>query len=375
MRSKNNEETSIALYEIEEESIFVLKYSEKNYEIKLQLVKINKESFIRIIAQEEKKIVNYNYQIDMNKEDFIKQDNILLRPYREIQEIYNFITESFNENIVSINDIKEKISFNLMIKGKIIGYKKPLTFIINLKKENCGQDDKEEMLCRRINELEKENNNLKVKVNSLEEKENKLELKFKKLEEEIQKLILYNEKNKLNEIIQSEEELRFIKNRLLKIPGRKNSNVNLELIYKMTEDGDSIETFHSKCDNIPNNLVLIKSSSGARFGGYTDKPWYSISSVGVHVEDNNCFCFSLSKNKIYDAIKNKNSIYNSIYWGPFFCNLFGIGGPNNFLSSGGCYDYSKSNSYFSGVNTPYEINNGYSEFKVLEFELYHVVFE
>ena len=34
-------------------------------------------------------------------------------------------------------------------------------------------------------------------------------------------------------------------------------------------------TFHSKCDYIPNTLVLIKSEGKRRFGGFTPIPWKS----------------------------------------------------------------------------------------------------
>jgi hypothetical protein len=42
------------------------------------------------------------------------------------------------------------------------------------------------------------------------------------------------------------------------------------LIYKGSEDGFKASDFHSKCDNKPNTLVVIKSSNGNVFGGYTD---------------------------------------------------------------------------------------------------------
>ncbi|KAG4084074.1 hypothetical protein H8356DRAFT_1745881 [Neocallimastix lanati (nom. inval.)] len=381
MSSKNNNKIIIipGEEELNEENIFVLNYSEKNYAIKVQLVNLNKKPFIRIIAQEEKKIVNFNYMVEMNEDDFNSQDNILLRPYRDIQGIYLFILGSFEEGKISIADINQKIHFNLVIEGEIRGYKNPFTFEIKLKKRECNKDDIEEMICNKTNELEnenknfesklnvieKENNNIKIQVNELNEKENKYKLKLIELEEIIRNLTLQSK-----QIIKSEEENKYIKNRLLQIPGRENKNICLKLKYRMTEDGDSLQMFHSKCDNIPNNLVLIKSSSGARFGGYTDEAW---TSGNNDVVDNNCFCFSLSNRKLYNVIQDKAALHNHSNHGPSFNNIFYIGADS--LSYGKCTNCVPSNEYFSGINNNFEINGGNSEFTILELEFYQVIFE
>ena len=58
----------------------------------------------------------------------------------------------------------------------------------------------------------------------------------------------------------------------LAIKSRLNKEVKeLKKIYQATIDGDGAINFHSKCDNIPNTLVLIKSAGNRRFGGLTHK--------------------------------------------------------------------------------------------------------
>jgi len=52
-----------------------LKYSERNYEIKIQLVKISDVPYIRITAHEKKVINNFYYITEMNEDDFMKQKN------------------------------------------------------------------------------------------------------------------------------------------------------------------------------------------------------------------------------------------------------------------------------------------------------------
>jgi len=35
--------------------------------------------------------------------------------------------------------------------------------------------------------------------------------------------------------------------------------------------------FHSKCDNKPNTLIIIKSKNANIFGGYTEQSWNQVS--------------------------------------------------------------------------------------------------
>ena len=46
-------------------------------------------------------------------------------------------------------------------------------------------------------------------------------------------------------------------------------------LYQATLNGGEPINFHSKCDNIPNTLVLIQSEGNKRFGGFTPIPWKS----------------------------------------------------------------------------------------------------
>ena len=62
----------------------------------------------------------------------------------------------------------------------------------------------------------------------------------------------------------------------LAIKSRLNKEVKeLKKLYQSTIDGDGGVNFHSRCDNIPNTLVLIKSAGNRRFGGFTSAKWES----------------------------------------------------------------------------------------------------
>jgi BTB/POZ domain-containing protein KCTD9 len=73
------------------------------------------------------------------------------------------------------------------------------------------------------------------------------------------------------------------------------------LIYRSSRDSFVASSFHSKCDNKPNTLIIIKSTNGNVFGGYTEQSWnqtYFIES------DRNSFLFSLI-NQLNKPIKMK----------------------------------------------------------------------
>jgi hypothetical protein len=61
------------------------------------------------------------------------------------------------------------------------------------------------------------------------------------------------------------------------------------LIYRASQDGFEASSFHDKCDDKPNTLIIIKSTNGNVFGGYTEQSW---SGSGYKV-DPNAFIFSL----------------------------------------------------------------------------------
>jgi len=92
------------------------------------------------------------------------------------------------------------------------------------------------------------------------------------------------------------------------------------LLYRATTDGFSACSFHSKCDNKPNTLVIIKSKSGNVFGGYTQQDWSS--RFGLHKKDPSAFIFSFinSQNEplVMKCQETKYAIYCDKNFGPTF---------------------------------------------------------
>jgi hypothetical protein len=49
------------------------------------------------------------------------------------------------------------------------------------------------------------------------------------------------------------------------------------LLYRGSQDGFMARDFHSRCDNLSDTLTVVKSTSGHKFGGYTNQKWNNTS--------------------------------------------------------------------------------------------------
>lgn len=154
----------------------------------------------------------------------------------------------------------------------------------------------------------------------------------------------------------------------------KSQNLTFKLLYKATRDGDSEDEFHSKCDNINNTLVIIKTKENNIIGGFTTTLWNCINGYNY---DDYAFLFSTCNNKIYN-IKSNRVYATGCYKGS--CLLFGIANDylkelylsNKFLSNYNSYTYN-GGTYFDKNDPPFILNNGKRNFLVKECEIYQVI--
>ena len=93
------------------------------------------------------------------------------------------------------------------------------------------------------------------------------------------------------------------------------------LLYRSSEEGNSIEKFHKNCDNIPNTLTLIETKFDKVIGGFTPLEWKS-TTIDQPEEDSSgqSFLFSISLDEKYPIIDKKYAIYNKNTLGPRFGN-------------------------------------------------------
>ena len=111
-------------------------------------------------------------------------------------------------------------------------------------------------------------------VKNLKEKNKKLEDKV----EDIQRVLLQRDLNIIREWI---------------YPGK---NINFNLIFKKSRNGNSTKDFHDNCDNKGKTLIIIETEEGRRFGGVTYDDWNTDDSWRKNTND---FVFSLDLNKKY----------------------------------------------------------------------------
>ena len=160
---------------------------------------------------------------------------------------------AIRKEMISVKDIKIKVK---TITGKEIElYTKNSDKILDLKskikeKENISEQNQNLFLDEKLL-----NDNSTVAESNIKESSN---LYLTKTDDEI-----------LN--FASPQEKRFIVNSL-----KKQVNKEIKtLLYSARKDGDDANTFHSKCDKIPDLLYLIKTTNDVVFAIYIDKPLLS----------------------------------------------------------------------------------------------------
>ena len=280
-----------------------------------------------------------------NKKINIKKDiknNCLI-----IQIKYNI--DFFGENIIELSLSKIEIDINLKAQ-------KALDISLKFNKE--------------IIDLKKENTELKQKVKELEIKLNDLTEKFQNIfEKKLETKKLFN--NNKSKICETDEEIEFLKKML---PNKK-----LNLLYRATEHGDSVSTFHSMCDNKGENIVFYKTNKNKKFGGHSCKSWKSSGGWNNDNDDPNFFLFNLTTKKHYkpsdNYFKNHSSLFSHGSYGPIFGPdnwwIGVVNGSGTILGNG--YGYEHSGIQHMNINNGGYEFTGESSFTCVEVEVYQVI--
>jgi hypothetical protein len=146
------------------------------------------------------------------------------------------------------------------------------------------------------------------------------------------------------------------------------------LIYRASKDGFEATNFHSKCDNKPNTLTIIKSTNDNVFGGYTEQKW---NQIVYYKDDPNSFLFSLI-NKLNKPKKIKWSKNNGICCSISNSPVFGGGHDLCIADKSNTNTNSCSNLglFYTHSDYEYESNEAKSflagsfNFQVSEIEVY-----
>ena len=175
-----------------------------------------------------------------------------------------------------------------------------------------------------------------------------------------------NKKEEISSIIKSKEEWNLIYNNI-----SKEKELKSELIYKSLIDGDEALDFHKKCDNIPNTIILIKTKSGKRFGGFSSEIWEN--SPYTWKSDNKAFLFNLDLMKIFKSHNNGNrAILSYSFLGPTFGYGYDLYVPDKFLTHS-AKDFMQHNGSFFNNKEDYQLTQGEKNYQILEVEVFKII--
>ena len=328
---QNGSKYTLRLNSVGDIITFSLDYNSSNY---------TKKSSLKEIKDQEARAIFISYQ----PKDFFK----FLKKSAEMKKI---------ELIKKDNKVVIKLEFEAMFEKHEINI------------ELASKDQNMEMIEKELKELKEENKELKKRIEILENEMKEIK-KILNPDFNINRIKIGNKS-----VIMKENEFDLIH---LAIKSRLNKEVKeLKKLYQATIDGDGALNFHSRCDNIPNTLVLIKSAGNRRFGGFTSAQWSSSSSSGEYKDDPNAFLFSLDKQKIYSYKKDGKAIYNRKDLGPSFGNGFTIRIYQHGIQEKHLYtneSYSSCSYNFNGDNNALSEDGKASCIYAAEYEVFQVIF-
>ena len=306
---------------------------------------------------------NENEGSDKELEDLSNNYKKLKQKYKEMIKSHDDEINNFNNEIQELkdqnNDLKQKINIlleqvnqlNELISKRDIGnFKYPLSNIQNLiERIEILEELKEES----TKSSKKNSDGMSILLNTVKIQEKINNKKLKKC-------------FKSSSILTNETDFDFLLNKLSKY-----NPTSYKIIYKSSIDGDNVKTFHSNCDGEENTLIIIETTKGLKFGGFTS---VGFDNTGYELRDDNAFLFSIDRQKVYDIIPGNNAIYCNRKFGPIFCSkpdstAYSIFIPDNYLKNKStttkkCFCYKMEENF--------ELNNGTKEFIVKELEVFRL---
>ena len=311
-----------------------------------------------------KDIIFYEVQ---EKDKFPKQDFNIFLNLEELNKInrYFYQFESLKDVCDSFKNLISKKNISIIKEEKLI----------KLKIKNPS-NEKEFFINIPLKEkdLKSELDTIIPYIASLNNRITELEKKVSKLENQFEQCIpIINEYKKekknnsffdgfKNSNIVNEKEIEDIYNWL------DNRPKNCKLLLDSKIDGDKTETFYKKCGGKSPTIVLVKTTEGNKFGGYTAFPWENKKN-GI-INDNKSFIFSLNKMKKYNIIKPENAIQTSDNYFAFGGNNSDVYISNNCHSTNDNYCNHQNRTYYT--TEQYELNGGKYKFTVSSYEVYQI---
>jgi len=325
---------------------------------KLNLMKLGIDNGIDLVKQ---------HCIDLRSDVQLKTEEII----QQVNDISSKIIEKIDEYEKELIEINKTNHKSLDVFG---GFFKELESFFNLNTEYLKRYEVDDKVLKKSNE--EATNLIKKAELEIENLKNIIfdgnTLEFKRNNEKINENVLgVTKSNKMIEsyILSDRNQVKDLLS-LCEFP----VDQKLDLIYRASNDGFEAINFHSKCDNKQNTLVIIKSTNGNVFGGYTEQTWNSIDGYKA---DPNSFIFSLI-NKDNKPIKIKWSQNKGICCDDIHGPSFGGGCDLRIADKSNSNTNSRSNLGHSYIHPDYAYGSteaksflaGSYNFQVSEIEVF-----
>ena len=332
---------------------FEINSDQKNYELKISL----NEKIIFFEVDEKDIFPKGDYNIYLNLEELGKINKYFLQ-FDSLKEVFDSLKTLIKKKNLSI------IKNEKIMKIKIINPSNEKEFFINAPLKEKDLKSEMKSLIPYIASLNERIQFLEKKVTKLEQKLDEIYIYKNDLEELKKETLKENEKERNNELYKSEI---LNKNEMeLFLAWFEKKPTKIKLLLDSKRDGDLTSTFYDKCSGKYPTVILVKTSTGYRFGGYSSIPWKN-SSYRFFPDKNN-FIFSLDKKKKYNILNPEKAIQTC----PSF---FAFGGGSDFFVCNNCT--SSSNNYNNNSGTyntteKYELNGGENKYIVSSYEVYQI---
>ena len=354
---------------------------EKQFNIGLKTDR-NNEYLISFVYDDCSIVIEANQENDIIKKSFYNKFT-----FEEIQKkcgyfiLFSSIKDIFEELKLRLE--KEKISIQetetnmkIIIPLPVHNFKE---IIFDLNQKSLNENEKIFNLTqlilnqnKEINELKNENIKLKDEINKLRDEDKNLTNEINIIKKKINLLYKVKEEKKkidnLNSKIINENEEYYNIN--LKKWINPSENIRAELLYRLSENGDSISTFHKLCDKKGPTLTIFHLDDNNKFGIYTPLSWDS--SLNDRKDDLETFIFHLNKERKF----NKSNIFGSIYcqdnYGPY---TYYLGCNSSCKSMRQIYiDLDNMKSYYENCTNFLSCKNG-EILNLKEVEVFKIIIE
>ena len=346
-------------------SIKISKNTEKNEYYQIDFL-IDKDTLIIQMIDIESKIeLIYENKFIFS---FFLKINKYFKMFDTLEEIVQDLNELNKKGLIKLSkNIKENYDLILNIELNKEQYEIKLELLLKDNKISLSKMSQNlDLIEKKYELLEKENKELKDSLSQYK-------LSLDNNEKQLKQLITLHQMN--SSIMITLEELNLITKQIEKNMNKK--VIDIKQLYKGTRDGEGMNNIKQRAFNIENIILLVRSKSGRRFGGFTSLYFEEISGSDYYKSDDKSFVFSLDKKDIYPIVNKDQSMRLSIdrafMFGPNDIWIYG-----NFLSGksgnglGGytyqrTFDYKGENAALSGINGEY--------FALQEVEAYQVIYE